>query len=165
MRTQINLYNFNPDGLTDGQILKALTKIVLKQSEQLVCETYDDEPQSGSYFYDGEHLGFLEQLLDEICEILQYRITYKPHLKLISQMRTDIHTGTPHYLKPKLVEDVINDFALFYFTKDEKVLERNEQNCKYHYSYIVRKLRPMSNKLAKILDENEIESVFNRYGW
>lgn len=165
MRNQISIYNMDISDLTDVEVIKAMTKHIISESEKLVCETYDEEPESGEYFYDNRHLGYLENFIDEICDILESSVTYKPHLKLIRQIRTDLYCGSESRYKPHLVEMVINDFAYQYFVKDEKVLDRNDGNCKYHYSYIVRKLRPMTNKLAKIVAENEIDSLFNRRGW
>ena len=165
MRNQISTNKIGLNNKTDVECLKEITKLVISESEQLVYESYDEEPTSGAHFYDNDHLGYLENLLDDICDILMSSVTYKPHLKLIAQIKSDLYFGDTDRFQPQLVGSVINNVAFVYFKKDQKVLDRNDDNCQYHYSYIVRKLRPMSNKLAKIIAENEIEDVFNHRGW
>ena len=159
----INLYYIkNLHEKTDVEALRELAKKTYANCRKITTEeTYkeDLEGKLNSYFYGSKkfELGYLENVLYEVANILYYEITYKPQKEQLKQVMADLKTGNLDYFEPTLISDVINDVAWVYFKEEESLLDDHKEEPVFHMEYIIKKFKPMVNIICKVLNENDLE--------
>lgn len=146
---------------TDVEVLRELAKNIYKSSRKLVKETYEEETPEGTYFYDKQHLGKLEEVLYESVEILLHNITYRPQKKELEQIKKELLVGREYYYKMGFISDVINDVLIYnkcdLFTSDFEELEVNENNPVFHAEYIIKNFKRYVNIICRVLKDNELK--------